>query len=323
MKAIQVNQFGGPEVLQYQEVAELMPGAGEVRVRLFAASVNPVETYIRAGAYASLPTLPYVPGSDGAGIIDEVGEAVTAFAKGDRVFTTSLGKQSSGTYAEMVICDSKSLFKLPSNTSFEQGAALGTAGLTAIQALYQRGQVRPEEIVLIHGATGGVGTFAVQLAKLAGATVIATAGSQAGMELLQQLGADHVLNHRETNYLAAVKSLTKGHGVDLLVEMLAYVNLEHDFEVMAQRGRIVIVGNRGSIEINPRAIMAKDLEIRGVMLSQLSPSEINENLSRLLLALENGVVPVIEKKIPLAEAAKAHREIMQERGSLGKIILTV
>lgn len=323
MKGITVTKFGSTDVLTYTEINLRPLAKGEVRVKLKAIGVNPVDTYIRSGVYANLPTLPYTPGSDGAGVIEAVGPEVTRVKLGDHVFTTSLGTTNTGTYAEAVICDEDSVFIFPETISFEQAASLGTTGLTAIQALHQRGNIKPGETVLIHGATGGVGTIAVQLARLAGARVIATAGSPAGETLLTSIGADFVLNHHQKDYRRRLSELTDYQGIDLLIEMLANVNLQQDFDWMAIGGRIVIVGNRGEIQINPRSIMAKDLDVKGVMLGNMSLKQRQENIARLTAALEHGVAPVIETSFPLAEASSAHEAILEQRGSLGKIILSV
>lgn len=323
MKGISVKEFGAADVLTYTELAEPSPKENDVLIKLYAAGINPVETYIRSGTYALKPRLPYTPGSDGAGVIEKVGPNVKNFKVGDRVYTTSLGKRNSGTYAEKVICDQETIFPLPNKLSYAQGAALGTTALTAIQGIHQRGQLQANEFILIHGATGGVGTLAVQLAKMAGGKVIATAGSSAGEELLRELGADFVLNHRQDNYLAEIAAITNDHGVDLIIEMLANVNLQKDLEIIAKRGRIVIIGNRGELKLNPRAIMAKDADVRGLQLPNMTEAEKGENIQRLKVALEAGVAPVIEKTFSLAQASLAHQTIMEQRGSLGKIILEI
>src|SRR5690242_14970623 len=154
MKAIRVNAFGGPEVLRLQDMPTPKPGPSEVLVRIHATGVNPVETYIRAGTYARLPELPYTPGNDGAGAVEQVGSDVTEFKPGDRVYTAG---SISGTYAEFALCKKQQLHPLPANVSFAQGAAMGTPYATAYRGLFQRGHAKPGETVLVHGASGGVG----------------------------------------------------------------------------------------------------------------------------------------------------------------------
>ena len=182
MKAIRVHEFGGPEVLKLENVPDLKPGAGQVVVRIHAVGVNPVETYIRTGTYASKPNLPYTPGSDAGGVVLSVGEGVTRVKAGERVY---IAGSLSGTYAEQALCNEGQVHRLPDNVSFEQGAALGVPYGTAYRGLYLRGEAKAAETVLVHGASGGVGTAAVQIARAAGLVVIGTAGSERGMQLVR------------------------------------------------------------------------------------------------------------------------------------------
>src|SRR5262245_54391095 len=192
MKAIRVQKFGEPDVLQIADVPGLTRGPGQIVVRVHAAGVNPVETYIRAGKYAKLPDLPYTPGTDGAGVIAQLGAGVNGFHVGERVY---LAGSLSGTYAEQALCQPAPLHLLPAAISFAQGAALGIPYATAHFALFGRGQAQSGETVLIHGATGGVGLAALQLARAAGLTVFATGGTDDGRALLHREGAHHVFDH--------------------------------------------------------------------------------------------------------------------------------
>lgn len=319
MKAIRVHQFGGPEVLQLEEVPDLKAGAGQVVVSVKAVGVNPVESYIRTGTYATKPNLPYTPGNDAGGVIAEVGPDVTGVKVGDRVYTSA---SLSGTYAEQTLCNATNVHPLPGAVSFEQGAGVGVPYGAAYRALFQRGHARPSETVLVHGASGGVGIASVQLARAAGLTVFGTAGSEKGMELVKQQGAHHALNHASDGYLDEFMKLTAGLGADIIVEMLANKNLANDLTVVARRGRIMVVGNRGSIEINPRGTMAREADIRGVMILGASPQEFREMHAALVAGLEAGTLrPVIGQKFPLAEAAKAHEAVMSPSGAHGKIVL--
>lgn len=319
MKAIRVHQFGGPEVLQLEEVPDLKAGAGQVVVSVKAVGVNPVESYIRTGTYATKPNLPYTPGNDAGGVIAEVGPDVTGVKVGDRVYTSA---SLSGTYAEQTLCNVANVHPLPGAVTFEQGAGVGVPYGAAYRALFQRGHARPSETVLVHGASGGVGIASVQLARAAGLTVFGTAGSDKGMELVKQQGAHHALNHASGGYLDEFMKLTAGLGADIIVEMLANKNLANDLTVVARRGRIMVVGNRGSIEINPRGTMAREADIRGVMILGASPQEFREMHAALVAGLEAGTLrPVIGQKFPLAEAAKAHEAVMSPSGAHGKIVL--
>ncbi len=319
MKAIRVHEFGGPEVLKLEDVPELRPAAGQVVVRVHAAGVNPVEAYIRTGTYASKPSLPYTPGNDAGGVVTAVGEGVKRVKASDRVYVSG---SLTGTYAEQALCNEAQVHRLPDNVSFEQGAAMGVPYGTAFRGLYLRGEAKAAETVLVHGASGGVGSAAVQLARAAGLTVIGTAGSERGMQLAQAEGAQHVLNHSSDGYLDELMKLTEGRGVDLILEMLANKNLGKDLTVLAKYGRVVVIGSRGPIEINPRDTMGRDADIRGTTSANTTEQEYRQTHAALVAGLANGTLrPVIGQKLPLAEAARAHAEIMKPSGAYGKIVL--
>jgi NADPH:quinone reductase len=318
MKAIRVHEFGGPEVLRQEEVPTPHPGPGEVLVRMHVAGVNPVETYIRAGKYARLPELPCTPGNDGAGVVEHVGSGVTEFKRGDRVYTAG---SLSGTYAEFVVCKKEQVHPLPANVSFAQGAAVGTPYATAYRGLLQRAVAKPGETVLVHGASGGVGTAAVQLARAHGLRVLGTAGSEEGIKLAREQGAHGVFDHRAPDHYEQIMKATGGHGVDVIVEMLANVNLGKDLTILAKGGRVVIIGSRGRVEINPRDTMQRDADVRGMILPNTPPAELASIHAALVAGLENGTLrPVVGKEFPLTGAAEAHRAVM-EPGALGKIVL--
>ena len=318
MKASRVNEFGEPEVLRMEEVPTPQPGSGEVLVRMQAIGVNPVETYIRAGKYARLPALPYTPGNDGAGVIEQAASDVTEFKAGDRVYTAG---SLSGTYAEFVLCKTEQVHRLPQNVSFAQGAAMGTPYATAYRGLFQRAEAKPGEIVLVHGASGGVGTAAVQLARARGLRVFGTAGSDEGLKLAREQGAHEVFEHHAPDHFEQIMNATGGRGVDVIVELLANVNLGKDLTILAKGGRVAIIGSRGRVEIDPRDTMQRDVDLRGMVLPNTPPAEMASIHAALVAGLENGTLrPVIGKEFPLSEAAQAHRAVM-ESGSLGKIVL--
>jgi len=318
VKAIRVKEFGGPEVLQLEDVPTPQPGPGEVLMRIYATGINPVETYIRAGKYARLPKLPYTPGNDGAGVVEQAGANVTEFKAGDRVYTAG---SVTGTYAEFALCKKEQVHPLPANVSFAQGAALGTPYATAYRGLLQRAVAKPGETALVHGASGGVGIAAVQLARAHGLRVFGTAGSQEGLRLVREQGAHEVFDHRTPDHFDQVMKATGGHGIDVIVEMLANVNLGKDLTILAKGGRVVIIGSRGPAEINPRDTMQRDADIRGMILPNTPPAEMASIHAALVAGLEEGALrPVIGKEFPLADAAEAHRAVM-EPGALGKIVL--
>jgi NADPH2:quinone reductase len=320
MKAIRVNEFGPPEVMKLTEVERPNPGAGEVLVRMQAVGVNPVETYIRSGNYARKPALPFTPGNDGAGVVEAVGEGVKTPAVGDRVYTAG---SISGTYAEFALCRASEVHPLPERVSFAQGAAMGTPYATAYRGLFQRGEAVPNEILLVHGASGGVGTAAVQLATARGLRVLGTAGTEEGRRLVRELGARVVFDHHAPYYLDRIMEATGGRGVDVILEMVGQTNLGKDLTILAPQGRVVVIGNRGRVEIDARDAMARDAEIRGMVLPNTPPAQLASIHAALVAGLANGTLnPVIGSQFPLAQAVEAHRAIT-EGGKLGKVVLTV
>ena len=319
MKAIRVHQFGSPEVLKLEEVPDLQPGAEQVVIRVHAAGVNPVEAYVRTGTYAFQPNLPYTPGSDAGGVVTAVGREVKKFKSGDRVY---LANSPTGTYAELAFADQSKAHHLPDHTSFEQGAAMGVPYGTAYRGLFQRAAAKPGETVLVHGASGGVGTAAVQLARAAGMTVIGTAGDKEGMKQVTEQGAHHVLNHSSPGYFDELMKLTEHNGVDVIIELLANKNLGRDLTVLAKKGRVAVIGSRGTVEIDPRNTMSREAEIRGVTLGSASEAEYRQMHAALTAGLENGTLrPLVGKKFSLTEAARAHEEIMKPSGARGKMVL--
>ena len=278
MKAIVVREFGAPEVMKLEDAPVPEVGDGEVLVRVEAAGVNPVDTYIRGGLHAQRPNLPYTPGKDAAGIVEAVGANVENVKTGDRVYTAD---SISGTYAEYALCKANQVHLLPENVSFEQGAGIFVPYATSFRALFQKAQGKSGETVLVHGASGGVGIASVQWAKNAGLKVIGTAGSGEGKNLVKEQGADYVLDHTDENYLEEIKQITGGKGVDIILEMLANVNLQKDFEILAMFGRVAVIGNRGSLEFNPRVIMGKDAAIYGMALFN-APDEAMREIHRAI-----------------------------------------
>jgi len=318
MKAIRVNKFGAPEVMKIEEVPDPKPGVGQVVVRLYAAGVNPVDTYIRLGMYAAGPGVPYTPGMDGAGVIEEVGEGVKNFHIGDRVYTA---RSLSGTYAEKVLCMEEQVHPLPGNITFEEGAGLYVPYGAAYLGLFLKARALPGDIVLVHGASGGVGIAALQFARAAGMHVIGTYGTEQGRVLTLEQGAHQVVNHHSPDHFEQVLALTKGRGVDVILELLANVNLGKDLEILAQNGRVVVVGSRGRVEIDPRDAMARNASIIGMMLLNVTEQESKIIHSALAASLEKGIVkPVIGMVLPLSEAPQAHHLIMESNAN-GKIVL--
>lgn len=316
MKAIQVHQFGGPEVLELREIPTPKPGPGQVLVRVRAIGVNPYDTYMRNGTYAIKPPLPYTPGSDAAGVVEGVGEGVNKVKAGDRVYTA---KTISGAYAEYALAEQSQVYPLPEKVSFAQGAGLWVPYGTAFTALYHHANARAGETLLVHGASGGVGIAAVQFARAQGLMVIGTAGTARGLELAKKEGAHHAFDHSKAGYADEILKLTGG--VDVILEMLANVNLATDLRLLALNGRVIIIGNRGEITINPRELMVRRGVARGFTLWAATPEETKEIHAAIAAGLENGALrPIVGKEFPLKDAPAAHKEILAP-GAYGKMVL--
>jgi NADPH:quinone reductase len=318
MKAIVVHEFGAPEVMKLQEFPTPKAGAGQVVVRIHAAGVNPFDTYMRSGIYAIKPALPYVPGGEGAGVVQTVGQGVTKWKPGDRVY---IGHPVTGTYAEYALATESQVHRLPERVSYTQGAGIYVACGTAYHALHHQAKARGSETLLVHGASGGVGIAAVQIGRALGMTVIGTAGSDKGLQLVKHEGAHHAFNHRNAGYTDAILNVTNGRGVDVVLEMLANVNLAADLKLLARFGRVIVIGSRGDVTITPRDLMARSSSVRGFVLWSISESDEADMIAGLEAGLENEIVrPVVGKELSLSEAVRAHKEVL-EPGAHGKIIL--
>ncbi|XP_012578121.1 PREDICTED: quinone oxidoreductase isoform X2 [Condylura cristata] len=270
MRAIRVLEFGGPEVLKLQsDVAVPFPKDNQVLIKVHACGVNPVETYIRSGTYSRKPLLPYIPGSDVAGVIEAVGDNVSTFKKGDRVFTSST---ITGGYADYALAADHTVYTLPEKLDFKQGAAIGIPYFTAYRALFHSAHVKAGESVLVHGASGG-------------------------------------------------KSVGES-GINVIIEMLANVNLSKDLNLLSYGGRVIVVGSRGPIEITPRDTMAKESSIIGVSLYSSTKEEFRQCAAALQAGIEIGWLrPVIGSQYPLEKVAQAHENIIYGSGATGKMIL--
>lgn len=319
MKAILVREFGGPEVLKLEEVPTPRPGPGQVLVRIHAAGVNPADTYARTGNYAVKPALPYTPGSDGAGVIESAGEGVTKVRPGDRVY---VARSVSGTYAEYALALESQVYRLPEHLSFSQGAGLYVPYGTAFHALHHHAKARAGETVLVHGASGGVGIASVQMARAMGLTVFGTAGTPKGLELVKKEGAHEVFDHSKSSYQDQILKTTNGRGVNVILEMLANVNLGHDLKLLATNGRTIVIGSRGDVMITPRDLMGRRGSVHGFTLWAIAESEAAEVHAGLYAGLENGTLrPVVGKELPLKDAKQSHIDVMVPSGAYGKIVL--
>ena len=323
MKAIVVARYGNPEELQLREIPRPVSGPGQILVRLEAAGVNPVDTYLRSGAQGYAPALPFTPGMDGAGTVEAVGKNIRSFEPGARVYVAG---SLTGTYAEYCLANPDQVFPLPGELDFAQGACLGVPyftaarAFTAAQALgagaastaaraLQASSGLAGKSVLIHGATGGVGTACLQLATGKGGTLLGTAGSEEGRRLVENCGA-RCYNHHDPNRFAAIRH-DLGGGVDLIIEILADVNLNDDIALLAPKGRIVVVGSRGRIEIAPRDLMRSEGSISAVRMPLSSGEERRRYAASIQKGAEAGhIKPPIARRFALEAAAAAHEAII-------------
>ncbi|MGA2960474.1 MAG: NADPH:quinone reductase [Candidatus Korobacteraceae bacterium] len=318
MKAILVPEFGGPEVLTLKEISTPSPAAGQVLVRIHAVGVNPYDTYMRNGTYAIKPPLPYTPGSDGAGVVATVGEGVKTVKPGDRVY---VARTLTGAYAEYALTLEGQVHPLPTKITYAQGAGIWVPYGTAFHALHFSAKARAGETVLIHGASGGVGIAGVQIARAMGLTVFGTASTEKGLELAKREGAHQVFNHTQPGYLEQIMKATGELGVDLILEMLANVNLGKDLKLLALLGRVVVIGSRGDVTLSPRDLMTRRASVHAFTLWGITEAEEKEIHAGIIAGLENGTLrPIVGKELPLAEASRAQKEVM-EPGAFGKIVL--
>ena len=322
MKAMRVHSFGGPDVLQLNINVSLPDiGAEDVLVRVKAVGVNPLDTFIRSGADSNLPLCPFVLGFDCAGVVERVGSLVTKVKPGDRVFTS---RTTSGSYAEFTSAPARFVHLLPDSLTFPQGAALAIPYLTAYRALVHRGTGRAGEKVLVHGASGGVGMATVQLARAYGMIVFGTAGTEEGRDVVSRAGAHFVFDHREPGYLDKIRQVCGDSGLNLIIEMAAQKHLGQDLSLLSTRGRVVVVGGRGKVDVNPRDIMSREANLLGVRLFQSSEEELRDAHKAIQTGAEAGWLrPIVGKQYPLEEAAQAHHDLMYGSGAIGKMVLLI
>lgn len=320
MKAACINSTGSPDVIEYREVETPRPGPTDVLVKVGAAALNPIDTYIRSGAISAPLEFPYIPGCDLAGTVAEVGHDVQDVKPGDRVWGSNqglFGRQ--GTFAEYACVDQQWLYPTPDGFSDEQAAAGALVGITAHLGLFLHAGLRPGEMVFVNGGAGGVGSAVVQFAKAHGATVIATAGSEEKRKLCQALGADLVLDYQSNSLDDDIRAFTDEHGgIDLWWETQREPTLERSIGMMRKRGRIVLMAGRDARPEFPLgAFYVNDLRMVGFAMFNASPSEQRrsaEDMNRW--AAEGTWKPLIGRTMPLSEAAAAHR--VQEENTLHK-----
>ena len=306
MKAIRYHNVGGPEVLKYEDAPRPSPGEGELLVRVRAAGVNPVDAKVRAGGFGPGGKMPSIPGYDLAGVVEEIGPGTTRFKKGDEVFAY-LNLRRAGAYAQYALVKEDEVAAKPGKASFAEAAAVPLAALTAWQALVETAKLEPGQTVLIHGGSGGVGSFAIQIAKARGAKVIATASTR-NQQILKELGADQAIDYTTTKFEDVAKD------VDVVLDTVAGETLARSYGVVKKGGIIV------SILAPPNKEELSKREIRGQVILVRPHAEMLGEIGKLIEA--GKVKPVVSQVLPLAEAAKAHQQI--ETGhTRGKIVLKV
>jgi NADPH2:quinone reductase len=322
MRALVVHNYGGPEVMKIEDIPTPQPGKNEVLIRIHAAGVNPVDTIIRAGHFPpDFLKIPFVLGSDGAGVVEAVGAGVTRFKLGERVFCFTVAQ---GCYAQYCVVPDHLCWPLPGKLTFSQGSALGVPYFTAYRALFQTGTAKNSKSVLVHGASGGVGLAVCQLARQAGMTVYGTAGTEEGLNLVKEAGAHHVFNHREANYTDKIMEATKGEGVELVVEMVAHINLPKDIALIKKHGIIAIVGSHGPVEIECERLFGKEGAIFGVFCLEMPKNELVEAGAAIARGVENGSLsPFVDKEYPMEKAGEAHKDIMENKGTKGKLVILI
>jgi NADPH:quinone reductase-like Zn-dependent oxidoreductase len=341
MRAIAFRRHGGPEVLESIDLPTPEPTSKEVRVKVKAVALNHLDVWVRAGWPGLKLDLPHVLGSDVAGVVDAVGAEVKDLAVGTEVLVNPglscgacekclsgddvlcrkykiIGEDVRGGYAEYLCVPRHNLLPKPSKLSFEEAACLPLTFLTAWHMLMSRAQLRPGETVLVHAAGSGVGSAAVQIAKVAGATVIATASTDAKLEQAKALGADHVINYSTSDFLEGVKQITKRRMVDVVFEHVGATTWDKSIACLPKGGRLVTCGATSGhqVSIDLRTLFYKSISLLGSTMGSKG------ELFRVLDLVERGQLkPVLDRVLPLAEAVKGH-ELLTNRASFGNVVLT-
>ncbi|MEX2140353.1 MAG: NADPH:quinone reductase [Pirellulales bacterium] len=318
MKAAYINQPGPAESIIYGDLATPEPKGSEVRAKVHAVAVNPVDTYIRAGAIAMPLTFPFIVGCDVAGVVDQVGPHATRFKPGDRVWGSNqglLGRQ--GTFAEFVCMDENWLYPSPPGVTDEDLAAIALVGITAHLGLVRDAELQRGETLFVNGGSGGVGSMVVQMAKILGARVVTTAGSDAKTERCRALGADHVINYKTQDALAETKRFAP-EGVNVYWETLREPDFERTTEMLAERGRMILMAGRDARPTFPVGpFYVKGCSLHGFVMFKATPAEQRscaEDLNRWLAAGQ--LKAPIDRILPLSETAAAHK--LQEENTVGK-----
>jgi len=346
MKAIRFHDFGGADVLRFEEAPKPIIGPDEILLRMKAAAMNHLDLWVRSGVRERSIPLPHIPGSDGAGIIAEVGSAIDFLKVGDKVLISPgiscghcemclggtdnlcrtyhvLGTKEDGTYAEFVKLPADNVIPIPEGLDFKQAAAIPLVFLTTWHMLVGLTKIKPGETVLVHAAGSGVGSAGIQIAKLIGAHVITTAGTDEKLKKAKDLGADEVINYKEKDFVEEVKRLTDKRGVDVVLEHTGGEIFEKSIPTLAKGGRLVTCGATSDYvgKIDLRYIYAKHLTIHGSFMG--TKREMMEVLKFFQKGFGNRQLqPVVDSVFPLESAVETHRR-MEERKNFGKIVLSI
>lgn len=323
MKAVRIHEYGGPEVLVYEEVAEPEPNAAQVLVRVEAATVNPVDVAVRENRFPTPKQPPKIIGTDGAGIVERVGADIARVTPGEAVFFSGIGIGSEGSYAQYVVLAEVQAIPKPDSLTFIEAAAMGMVFPAAYYGLVTRGALQAGETVLVQGAAGGVGSASLQIAKALGARVLATVAGETQSDLVRRLGADEVIDYRKEDVVARVLEITEGKGVDLVHELVVSVNLPADVKLIARGGRIVCTGQGPDPEARMPIgeALGKDASLLFMNLTNAGRAGVARIAREVAqMATAGTVKPVVGATLPLSEARRAH-EMLAERGHVGKIVL--
>jgi putative PIG3 family NAD(P)H quinone oxidoreductase len=325
MKAVVITEFGGPEVLRLQDVPDPLVGAGEVVVDVAATAVNRADVLQRQGFYPPPPGTPEWPGLECSGTISAVGAGVLHWNVGDQVCALLSG----GGYAERVVVPTGQLLPVPAGVSLVDAAALPEVTCTVWSNVFMAAGLRPGEVLLVHGGSSGIGTMAIQLAIQVGARVAVTAGSASKLERCRELGAEILINYREQDFVEAVAEATDGRGADVILDIVGAKYLGRNLATLNTGGRLVVIGMQGGSKAEldlglllarRAAVIATSLRARPAAEKATIVASVGEHVWPLLA--QGSVRPVVETRLPLGEAATAHR-LMQESSHVGKILLTV
>ncbi|MEH7254905.1 quinone oxidoreductase [Neobacillus niacini] len=320
MKAIVVSKHGGPEELNLRDVPEPVPGPDQVLIRVVTTGVNFADIMSRQGRFQK--NVPFIPGTDVSGVIEQIGENVSNLQVGQHVMAFS----ATGSYAEKVVADSSMTFHIPESIDFDLAGAMLVVGTTAYNIVMNVAKIKKGESVLIHAAAGGVGSTAIQLAKLQGATkIIGTVGSNDKIQFVKDLGADEVINYREENFAERVLSLTDGKGVDVILDSVSGDVFEQGLNCLAIRGRIVVYSHAGgrSGTVTTSQLNPGSRSILGYSMRNNSPEETIQTVNIVIKLIQNGDIRfIIGKKFDLSQAYEAHQWV-ENRQNIGKTLIKI